>query len=329
MLLVPDADLSHAWQENNEKKSEDLYKLGRGTYLYATDNLAAPRESEATWPAGKEPAAPDMQVFVARVQVGDDWDPEPYAWRRMARVMADTSHVEVRIDRIKLGVATLAGHTLAHLTGTQRFVLTPAQRDELKTFIDHGGLLLVDAAGGSVDFADSAQQELARIFGDEASQLAQRFPIDALTQNLPKAMSLERFVSQIRSRSHGRRRPRFASFRHPPQRTTRRHLQHRGSHRRDREDQVDGILGYDVPSSTAIVGDIILYASLPRLPNLDGMHPRHSLAITLRFDLGRCMQAVIFDMDGLMIDSEKIYWAVGRRWPANLARPQQTKRSAG
>jgi hypothetical protein len=73
-------------------------------------------------------------------------------------------------------VAPLQFH-LAHLTGTARFHLTDAQRQEIKNFIGNGGTLVVDAAGGSAEFSAAAEQELSAIFGDDAVKAALATPL--------------------------------------------------------------------------------------------------------------------------------------------------------
>jgi hypothetical protein len=70
-----------------------------------------------------------------------------------------------------------SGFRLAHLTGTSRFHLTDAQRLEIKNFISSGGTLVVDAAGGSAEFASAAEDELSKIFGDDAVKAALATPL--------------------------------------------------------------------------------------------------------------------------------------------------------
>src|SRR5665213_1624202 len=87
----------------------------------------------------------------------------------MAAVMHNTRHVEVTPEPVKLGSGLLAGYKIAHLTGTTKLTLTPASAAELKEFVDKGGTLIVDAAGGSTEFADSADAMLRQMFGPTAS----------------------------------------------------------------------------------------------------------------------------------------------------------------
>jgi hypothetical protein len=61
---------------------------------------------------------------------------------------------------------------VAHLTGTGKFKLDEGQRAELSKYVESGGTLVIDAAGGSTQFAQSADAEIAAIFpGQQINQL--------------------------------------------------------------------------------------------------------------------------------------------------------------
>ena len=100
---------------------------------------------------------------MARLQLGDNPDPEPGGWPRLDAVMRNGWGVGVAAETVKLGEDKLAGYKVAHLTGTTRFKLDAEQLQELKDFIDKGGTLVVDAAGGAAPFADSAEKELPQL----------------------------------------------------------------------------------------------------------------------------------------------------------------------
>ena len=75
----------------------------------------------------------------------------------------------------------LNGYNVAHLTGTTAFQFTPEQRQEVMRFIAAGGTLVVDAAGGSTEFADAAEKELAAMYGGKPNELGQLLdPTDRL-----------------------------------------------------------------------------------------------------------------------------------------------------
>jgi len=68
---------------------------------------------------------------------------------------------------------------LAHLTGTTHFNLSDTEQQELKRYIDTGGTLVIDVAGASTTFAESAEALLVALFGkdDVSKRLASPLPL--------------------------------------------------------------------------------------------------------------------------------------------------------
>ena len=164
MMLIPDTDPGRAWQTDSTETRKESYQLAGNIFLYATgkENLFSKGDTyivHANGEGGKE-------IKVARLDLGDNPDPEPGAWRRLAAVMHNERHVEVKADmgetREQRG---LAGYKVAALTGTTKLILSSEQRQQIKDFVDKGGTLIIDAAGGSSEFAGTAEIELNQIFG--------------------------------------------------------------------------------------------------------------------------------------------------------------------
>jgi len=114
----------------------------------------------------------DKQLTVARLQYEGNWDPEPGGWLRLGNLMHNQNKVDLTIKPVKLGRESLDDVKVAHLTGTSKFKLDDKQHDAIKKFVAGGGLLMVDAAGGSTGFAESAEAELRRLFPDALQPLA-------------------------------------------------------------------------------------------------------------------------------------------------------------
>lgn len=89
-----------------------------------------------------------------------NWDPEPGAWPRFSRFLqwaagAAAGPVAVPAAELAPGLAPLA-----HLTGTAAYAPTDAEAAALRALVDAGGVLLVDACGGSLAFAESVERQL-------------------------------------------------------------------------------------------------------------------------------------------------------------------------
>jgi hypothetical protein len=157
---------------------EDQHQVMANIFLYAVDkkNLRYKGDSYIALPDPKIAATRILKV--ARIQYPGNWDPEPGGWRQLAAVMHNTHSVDLTVEPVKLGGAPLAGFQLAHLTGTFRFHFSEAQRNAIKDYVESGGTLVVDAAGGSAEFGRSAEDELTAIFGDAAKPLYQPLPVE-------------------------------------------------------------------------------------------------------------------------------------------------------
>ena len=115
-------------------------------------------------------------VKVARLEYPGNWNPEPGGWRQLAAILHNRQSMDLAVEPVQVGEGKLDGFQVAHLTGTAAFHFNGAQRTEIKRFIKAGGTLIIDAAGGSGGFADSAESELFTLFGDAAKAARQPLP---------------------------------------------------------------------------------------------------------------------------------------------------------
>ncbi len=148
MILIASADPARYWQTRSDVGHEDLHQVLANIYLYAVE------KANARYKGDSYIVVPDARVIaketikVARLQCGDNWDPEPGGWQRLAAVLHNLNSTDLAIEAIPLGQGKLDGFAIAHWTGTTRIALSDAQRAELKKFVSAGGTLIVDAAGG-------------------------------------------------------------------------------------------------------------------------------------------------------------------------------------
>jgi hypothetical protein len=175
MLLFSSEDPSRAWQTlplvtqkvDGVLPREELYRIAANLYYYCTERGLL-RDKTTTWIIPPQPKAP-RKLTVARIEYDGNWDPEPFGWAQLANTLRKEHQLELDLPRVRLGSDILdnASYKVAYLTGTARIELTDKQRAELKRFTYEGGLLIVDAAGGSADFASSVERELKLAFGHD------------------------------------------------------------------------------------------------------------------------------------------------------------------
>jgi hypothetical protein len=101
---------------------------------------------------------------VALIDYPGNANPEPGAWARMAKLARATCKMDVQLSTVKIGELDAKKFPLAHLTGTTRVFFTPDDALKLKAYLDAGGLLFADAAGGSAEFAESVKELLKNVY---------------------------------------------------------------------------------------------------------------------------------------------------------------------
>ena len=169
LLVHSPADLATVWQQRGEKVYPDTFRLGVNLFLYAGGKTELRNRLDT--PYVPEPTAePEGRFQVARLKYPGNWDPEPGAWARFRRefewaTRTAVEHPPVDLRDLKYGVPTNesapdASGTIAHLTGNAAYTFSDADVAAVKSFVESGGLLLIDACGGSRAFHESARDTL-------------------------------------------------------------------------------------------------------------------------------------------------------------------------
>jgi hypothetical protein len=259
MILIPDNDPAKGWQAGNELVHPEQFQLPDDIFLYAVDEKHLRSKGE-TYTVRADPAITAKKTIkLARLQYAGPWDPEPGGWRRLAAVMHNTQSTDLLVQTIKLGDAKLDGFKIAHLTGTVKFEFSQSERDALKKFIETGGTLIVDAAGGRGDFAISAETELHKIFPDAKGFDTSLPPSDPVYTEGGKIDAFEYRRFAKKTLPGGFHMPRMRGIT----------IGNRVAVYYSPEDlsgglvgqSVDGINGYEPPTATAIMSHILQYLS--------------------------------------------------------------------
>ena len=181
LAIHVEEDMSLPWQVRQDKTEEWAYQAAENVFLYATDKPDL-KDKDSIRPRGvslwPEPPAgePSKKVKVARVKYAGNWDPEPLAYERLGRLLAQEVGVGLEMSVSEMKDLPASGAAVAAMTGTNALQVSEADREALKKFVEGGGLLLVDAAGGSRAFAQSAEGLIGEMFG--ASSI-KRLPVNS------------------------------------------------------------------------------------------------------------------------------------------------------
>jgi hypothetical protein len=257
MLLVPTADPAKAWQLRNPGGKEEAFQLMANIFMYMNDRQGMRFKGDSHWvmadPAAK---APTRALKLGRVQSSNNWDPEPAGWRRLTNILRNSGELDLQVSPTKLSAPNLAELKVLHITGTSAWKLDDKDRAALKKFIDGGGTILIDAAGGNSEFATTAENEIASLLPEsKLEMLPLDHPIYTAGGKKIGAVEYRLFAQTV---TQGRvKTPRVQGVQ----------LNGRVVLFYSREDlsaglvgqNVDGINGYTPDFATAIMGNILLH----------------------------------------------------------------------
>jgi hypothetical protein len=119
------------------------------------------------------------KVAVARIKYDGNWDPEPGAWGRFGRLFQWQTNFGVGTRPVALKDLKAGDVPVAHLTGTAAVRFSDEDVAAAKAFVEGGGVLLVDACGGSSTFYEGVRDGLLeKAFpGQKPQKLAENHPI--------------------------------------------------------------------------------------------------------------------------------------------------------
>lgn len=164
MLLIPQADAGKTWQMGNAGGREELFQVGADVFQYAVDKNNLLARGERFVVQADENVKPDRTITIARLRMGANPNPEPGGWRRLSAILHNRG-VNVEVSDCDPAKETIAKNAkIAHLTGTTSLAGSNAAMPELARFVKNGGTLIVDAAGGSIDFSTSVEALLSEAF---------------------------------------------------------------------------------------------------------------------------------------------------------------------
>jgi hypothetical protein len=258
LMIIMTTDPARAWQlqETGGAGREECYQGIDDLILYGTDkqNLQEKGHSFLIKP---DPAiVTNKSATIVRLRYAGNWDPEPGGWDRLSAVMHNQKKVDLKIIPFDLSDKPIPTCTIAHITGTTPFIATTVQQQQLADYVSRGGTLVIDAAGGSQEFVQSADALLHKLYPDKAMQLIPG--TDPLyTLGVP--------AGEIRYRHFAKR---FLGSDRTPQLKA---IKINGRYavyysRYDLSaglvgEAVDGIVGYEPDSATEIMSAIILHAA--------------------------------------------------------------------
>jgi hypothetical protein len=100
----------------------------------------------------ENPSPPADSIRVARVKYDGNWDPEPAAFDHADRWFRQQTSLDMKVQTMTIDQLAQAHPPIAYLTGTAKFVPDVSQVVKLRSFVQNGGVLVIDPCGGPGDF---------------------------------------------------------------------------------------------------------------------------------------------------------------------------------
>jgi hypothetical protein len=168
-------DLTKGWGttrvDPRERSKSVASELGVNLVVYATGKRDLRRRTESPYVAERT-GQPVGTIPVARLRYDGNWDPEPWGWVRAARQFDHETSIALDVRPVDIVALEPRTAPVAHLTGTAAHSFTDAEVKVLRDYVQKGGVLLIDACGGSRAFADSVRTGLlARAFPGTSPRL--------------------------------------------------------------------------------------------------------------------------------------------------------------
>ncbi len=166
LVFHTDEDLSLNWQLQRSSSRAKAFEGFVNILSYVTDKLQMRRRGVSHWPAEPNDVTPVGTVRIARIQHSGNHNPEPLAHQRLARLMLRETGVKLEITKPIAATKLKDGNaTIAMMTGVGSASWSAEETAALKAFVQRGGTLVVDPAGGNEAFYEAAKKMLIETFG--------------------------------------------------------------------------------------------------------------------------------------------------------------------
>ncbi|HWB01004.1 MAG TPA: DUF4159 domain-containing protein, partial [Pirellulales bacterium] len=153
----------------NEQVSA-VRSIGINVLAYAT-NRELKYKLEGTPPPESEfknDPVERARIWIAKLRHSGGWNIAPQALPNLMKTVARNASLRVNVDSRELALTDprLFEHHMIFMHGRNAFQFNPAERKQLRTFVERGGLLLADAICGSDAFAAAFRREMNATFSD-------------------------------------------------------------------------------------------------------------------------------------------------------------------
>ncbi|HEY6563192.1 MAG TPA: DUF4159 domain-containing protein, partial [Pirellulaceae bacterium] len=148
--------------------------IGANVLAYATGRELHEKLDVPLAPLAVESAEDSRSgsLAIAKILHGGGSDDAPAALRNLLRIFSEKLDLPINEERVLLPASAqeLLDYPIAFMHGRRGFQWSEEERNGIRRFVEHGGVLLADSICGSPDFADAFRREMAAVFPERPLQ---------------------------------------------------------------------------------------------------------------------------------------------------------------
>ena len=162
LAIVSDEDIAASWQRYERRSGHVNYALGSNIYFYATGGNPMRSRMRPVF-AGTGKTVRHV-VRVGWLKHGGNWCTQPHALKYTSEKLTAENRVAIDLAvGVRIEPERLKKYHLLWLTAARDFSLTETQIKALRDYMLGGGMLFVNAIGGSVEAHRAAREMLDKI----------------------------------------------------------------------------------------------------------------------------------------------------------------------
>ncbi|MCE5325798.1 MAG: DUF4159 domain-containing protein [Planctomycetaceae bacterium] len=180
LVVHCDEDLAARWTSSRsltDTKHRE-FQLAYNVARYALDKTSdLPARGHVFWPKDAKAQDNAKTIEVYRIKYKGRWDPEPRAFARFKDMMAQDENIVINLPAPVTLTELPAGAKVAHMTGSGTAEFSDEEAKKLAAFVNGGGTLIIDSAGGNPTFTACVESLLRRAFPDRQNRLTSLSPV--------------------------------------------------------------------------------------------------------------------------------------------------------
>jgi len=179
LAVVCERDIAQSWQRKQILSGKKDYLMGVNFFLYATGmNSLSSRMRPVFVRTSEKPI--NINIQVGWLKHKGNWNTQPFALNYLHDKLVAENSVGLSIEKgLPIDADKFKGKQLLWMTGTKSFQLNGHEILALRKFMKNGGVLFVNAVGGSAEFDESVRAMFEEIFRDDTDVIQSFADLDS------------------------------------------------------------------------------------------------------------------------------------------------------